>query len=45
MINPFAGQSELDFHYLVPLKTVTGISPYQKSWGVSLKIAIRNLED
>ena len=35
----------MDFHYLVPLKTVTGVSPYQNSWGVSLKLAIRNLED
>ena len=35
----------MDFHYLVPLKTVSGVSPYQNSWGVSLKLAIRNLED
>jgi len=34
----------LDFHYLVPLATITAISPFQNSWGFTLKFNMGSFE-
>jgi len=34
----------LDFHYLIPMSTLTAVSPFQNSWGFTLKFSIGNFE-